>query len=273
MTHYLCRACGLQHAASETPPGFCKICNDDRQYVAWGGQDWTTHEELCQSRSVRIEQDGDLLGVGIRPPGFAIPQRALVVPSNVGNILWDCTSLVTPEAVEALQQRGGISMIAISHPHFYGAMVEWSEAFGGAPILLHQADREWVARSSPHIEFWKGEELHLADDVRLIHCPGHFPGSSVLYWSKGPEDKKILLAGDSLHVTQTRSQVSFVHSVPNHLPMHPEHVLGIQRRLQGLELDDIYGFTWGLNIHGGARAALDASIERHLNAVGYRAVA
>ncbi|GEM_PF-6565897 len=41
--------------------------------------------------------DGDLLGIGIAP-SFAIPRRALLVPTDAGNILWECTSLVTPAA-------------------------------------------------------------------------------------------------------------------------------------------------------------------------------
>ena len=32
---------------------------------------------------------------------------------------------------------GSLKAIAISHPHFYTTMVEWSRAFGGIPIHLH----------------------------------------------------------------------------------------------------------------------------------------
>ena len=28
---------------------------------------------------------------------------------------------------------GGLKAIAISHPHYYSSMVEWSRAFGGVP--------------------------------------------------------------------------------------------------------------------------------------------
>ena len=174
--------------------------------------------------------------------------------------------MVTPEAVDALGERGGVTAIAISHPHFYTAMVEWSDALGGVPIYLHEADREWVQRSSPQIEHWSGDRLELSADATLIHCPGHFPGSTILHWRHGGRD--VVLAGDSLHVAGDRQHVSFVHSVPNHIPMHPDHVEGIRRRLADLPIDDIYGFTWGLNILGDGRAALDASFDRHLHAVG-----
>ena len=38
-------------------------------------------------------------------------------------------------------------------------------------------------------------------------------------------------------------------------------------RLAGLAFDDVYGYSWGRNILGGARAAVDASFERYLSAV------
>jgi hypothetical protein len=267
MTVFMCHGCGTQYDDRSAPPPACAICTDDRQYVEWSGQAWITHEQLATDHTVRIEQDDNLLGVGVSPP-FAIPQRALHVATDAGMILWDCTSLVTEAAVEALSARGGIDRIVISHPHFYSSMVEWSDAFGGVPILLHAADREWVQRTSPHVTHWEGDHLALSPTVTLYHCPGHFPGSTLLHWSAGPGGQRIVLAGDTLHVAQDRRHVSFVHSVPNHLPMHPDLVTGIRQRLDGVQFDDLYGFTWGLNIIGGAREAVDRSVARHLTAVG-----
>ena len=46
-----------------------------------------------------------------------------------------------PDAVEYVKSLGGLKAIAVSHPHFYGAVADWSEAFGGVPIYLHADDR------------------------------------------------------------------------------------------------------------------------------------
>lgn len=267
MTRFICATCGTQYADCTEPPAMCAICSDDRQYVGWGGQQWTTLEELQAAHTVRFEVDHGLLGIGITP-AFGIPQRSLVVPTTTGNILWETTSLVTPDAVTELEKRGGIDTIVISHPHFYAAMVEWSEAFGGVPIVLHANDREWIARPSEHIVLWEGDEHRLGDDVTLYRCPGHFPGSTVLHWASGPNGRPILLAGDALHVAQDRRHVSFMYSVPNHVPSHPDDVAEIRRRLDGVDFDDLYGFTWGLNIIGDARARVDESFDRYFRAVG-----
>jgi glyoxylase-like metal-dependent hydrolase (beta-lactamase superfamily II) len=267
MTRYVCATCGTQYADSARPPASCRVCTDDRQHVGSDGQHWTNHDELAATLHNRIETDGDLVGVGIIER-FAIPQRALLLPTDAGNILWDCVSVITPDAIDEITRLGGIDLIAISHPHFYSAMVEWSDAFGGAPILVHEADRDWIARSSPHITTWTGDRRRLSATVELIHCPGHFPGSAVLHWTEAPHGKRVLLTGDSLHVAADRRYVSVMHSVPNYIPVAAPVIHDIRRRLAGIEFDDVYGFTWGLNIIGSARAAVDESLDRYLSAIG-----
>jgi hypothetical protein len=58
-----------------------------------------------------------------------------------------------------------------------------------------------------------------------------------------------------------------MHSYPNFMPMPSDAVRGMQARLAGWDYEDIYGFTWGRNIIGGGRAAVDASFERYLSAI------
>ncbi len=137
MTCYICETCGTQFAESDSPPRVCPICEDERQYVGLDGQAWTTRHELAKRHTLRVVDDEGVLGIGL-DPAFAIPQRAMWLPTDAGNILWECVSLVTDAAVAALKARGGVDLIAISHPHFYSAMVDWSEALGGVPILLHE---------------------------------------------------------------------------------------------------------------------------------------
>jgi glyoxylase-like metal-dependent hydrolase (beta-lactamase superfamily II) len=146
-------------------------------------------------------------------------------------------------------------------------MVDWSEAFGNVPVLLHADDRDWISRPSANLELWSGPINRLSASVTLYHCPGHFPGSTLLHWADGPGGHQIVLAGDTLHVAQDRRHVSFVYSVPNHVPLGAPTVLELRRRLADVQFDDLYGFTWGLNILGDARRAVDESFDRHLRAV------
>ena len=144
MPRYICETRGMQYAATPAPPEQCPVCEDERQYVGWNGQTWTTHEALAARYKLRVEDDDGLLGVGL-PPDFAIPQRALLLPTDAGNILWECVSVVTDEAVAALNARGGVDRIIISHPHFYSSMVEWSEALSGVPSCCTKRTRHGSA--------------------------------------------------------------------------------------------------------------------------------
>ena len=95
-------------------------------------------------------------------PAFGIGQRAQLLRTPHGNILWDCIALVDRATVEMIKAMGGLKSIAISHPHYYTTMVEWSQAFGGIPIHLHAADKKWIMRNDPAIALWQGETKELA---------------------------------------------------------------------------------------------------------------
>jgi hypothetical protein len=157
MTNFICTTCGTQHAEGNEPPTACAICLDERQYVKATGQQWTTLDKLRKTNrnSIRFEEAG-LIGIGIDPP-FSIGQRALFVRTGQGNVLWDCLPLLDEAVVEMVRALGGVSAIAISHPHYYASMVEWNRAFGGVPIYLHAADRQWVMRPDKAIVFHVGQ--------------------------------------------------------------------------------------------------------------------
>lgn len=266
MTRYICGTCGTQHADSNRPPDQCAICEDERQYVGWNGQQWTTHDELLKQHKTRIEDEAGLIAIGTTP-AFAIDQRSFLLPTDAGNILWECQSVVTDEAVQKIKELGGVDRIAISHPHFYGSMGEWSEALGGVPITIHEGDQEWVQNPHPSIEPWSGDILKLSESVTLIRCGGHFTGSTALHWANGPRPGGALFSGDALQVVLDRRWVSFMYSYPNLIPMKTSDVIAMRERLAPYNFEDVFGYTWGRKIVGGGREAVDASYERYLAAV------
>lgn len=260
----ICHTCGTQFGTSP-PPEHCPVCEDERQYVGWGGQRWTDMARLGQDHALRIGDDAGLLAIDL--PGFAIPQRMLLLSTGAGRLLWESLSLVSDEAIAALHARGGVDAIVISHPHFHASMVEWSQALGGVPILLHAANRRWVQRDAPCIEYWDGDSRRLSDDVTLVRTGGHFEGSTALHWRNGPRAGGALFPGDAPQVAMDRRHVSFMHSYPNGVPMRSDDVRAMRGRLQDLGFEDVYGYSWGRNIIGGGRAAVNDSFKRHLQRV------
>src|SRR5436305_1810436 len=173
-------------------------------------------------------------GIGVEPH-FAIGQRALYVRTPQGNLLWDCVPLLDEAVVEAVRALGGISGIAISHPHY--CMVEWSQACGGVPIYLHAADRQWVMRPDKAIVFWEGETKSLAEGLTLVRCGGHFEGGTVLHWAGGAVGKGALLTGDIIQVVADRKHVSFMYSYPNYIPLSEAAVERIVKAVEPFEFD------------------------------------
>jgi hypothetical protein len=266
MPHFICTTCGTQYAETEHPPAKCKICTDERQYVGWQGQQWTTLGDLQKSHQlvVRLEEAG-LYGIGMEP-SFAIGQRALLVMHPDGNVLWDCIPLVDDGLVQMLRGIGGISAIAISHPHYYASMIEWSRAFD-CPIYLHAADRQWVMRPDPAIEFWDGETREISSGLSLIRCGGHFEGGTVLHWPEGAGGKGAILSGDILQVVQDRRWVSFMYSYPNLIPLSASTVRRIVASVDPFEFERVYGAWWGKTVLTEAKAAVRRSGERYIRAL------
>src|SRR5215207_5100002 len=151
MTAAICAACGTQYPAHLAPPAECRICTEERQFVPAAGQRWTSLESLSASHSNGFRQhEPDVLSLHTFP-SFAIGQRAFLILADAGNVLWDCLALLDEATVTLIRALGGVKAIAISHPHYYTTMRRWSEAFG-APVMLHESDRQWVVDDGGHID-------------------------------------------------------------------------------------------------------------------------
>ena len=263
MPAWICATCGNHYPDTDSPPASCVICSDERQWVPQGGQRWATLAELAAAghRSDIREVEPGLLGVGVDPP-VGIGQRALVVTTPEGNLLWDPPGFLDEEAIGEVRQAGGLRAVSASHPHFYGAMAEWAHAFG-ADILVPEADASWVTRPAPAIRTWSGT-LAVLPGVTLIQCGGHFPGSAVVHWAAGAGGDGVLLTGDTIFVTPGEDRITFVWSAPNRLPLPEASVRGVVGAVRPSQFDRIYGGWWEPVIRRDARRVLEDSASRYI---------
>jgi len=265
MPHFLCTACGTQFAEGAAPPPACPICEDERQYVPASGQGWTTLERLRATHANAWRQVApDLLAVQTAP-AFGIGQRALLLRTPAGNLLWDCVALLDAATETLVRALGGLAGIAISHPHYYTTMVEWGRAFG-CPVWLHAADRAHVMRPDPAVlRFWEGEAQPLLPGVTLHRLGGHFAGGTVAHRAPGGGDGRgsALLPGDILQVLPDRRHLGFMRSYPCLIPLPAAEVRRMAARCAALEFDAIHGAFEGRDIATGGKAALARSAERY----------
>jgi glyoxylase-like metal-dependent hydrolase (beta-lactamase superfamily II) len=267
MEAFICLTCGTRYPPRENKPERCLICTDERQYVGLEGQQWTTLEALRQTRKNAFDEREPGLTALLTKPPFAIGQRAFFVESAGGNFLWDCVALLDEETRRWIHDRGGLSAIAISHPHYYTTMAEWSRAFGGVPVYLHSDDREWVVCDSPELRFWAGDTLPLHDGVTLIRCGGHFAGGTVMHWPAGAGGKGVLLTGDVIQVVPDRRWVSFMYSYPNYIPLSAAKVKRIAAAVEPFQFERLYGAFHPMEVTTDGKAAIARSVERYLAAI------
>lgn len=265
MKLFICMTCGTQYPASEQPPEHCLICEDDRQYVHPLGQRWTTLEELQQTHRNHFEMMEPGVTSITMEPSFAIGWTAFLIQTKHGNILWETHSLIDDETIERIRQLGGVQAISLSHPHYYSSMIEWSRAFD-APIYLPAADRKWVMRPDPAVEYWDGDTLELLPGVTLIRSGGHFPGAAVLHWPDGAEGRGVMFTGDTIQVVADRRWVTFMYSYPNIIPLDATTVRSIVASVEPYAFDRIYG-AFGRNVLSDAKGAVRRSADRYIRQI------
>lgn len=263
MADWLCAACAVETtptetAAGEGPPASCPICEDERQYVPPSGQAWTTLQRLQHAgeRVVIAELEADLFGLSCEPK-VGIGQRALLLRTPEGNLLWDPTGYVDEAAATAVQDLGGVAVIATSHPHMFGAQTSWSRMLGDPPVLVNAADRHWVQREAPCLRVWSGEE-EVLPGVTLRTVGGHFPGSSVVHWDRG-----VVLSGDTVFPGPSQRWVTFQRSFPNDIPLSAAVVRRVADTVCERPFERMYG-NLGNVVPAGAREAVLRSAERYI---------
>jgi hypothetical protein len=266
VTAFICAACGTEFPASTDPPAECPICTEERQFVPAAGQRWTTLEDLAADHANAFRQHEPGVVSVTTTPAFGIGERALLVLTEHGNLLWDCVALLDDATITLIQALGGLAAIAISHPHFYTTMNRWAEAFE-APVYLHAADRRWVMASGDRLVFCKEDRREILPGMNLIHCGGHFAGGTVLHWRSGAEGRGVLFSGDILQVLPDRRHVSFMRSYPNLMPLSAAAVERIVAPLASFRFQRIYGAFAEREILSDADEAVRRSADRYVRAV------
>ena len=196
MPKFLCKACGIQYSESTAPPSQCIVCEDGRQFVPRAGQGWTTPEKLANRHFNAFRKIGPELFALSTMPRFGIGQRAFLIITPSGNVLWDCISFLDSATIEIIRLLGGLKAIAISHPHFYSAMATWGQTFE-CPVFVNDADRQWVVDPDPCVEFWTANRKIFslespftgwaATSLEVLFCFGPIGGRCsrvTRYWSR-----------------------------------------------------------------------------------------
>lgn len=252
----VCVACGTQFpTADRAALATCFICDDPRQYVPATGQAFTTMGALRATHANTLTPfPGDDGFVSITTsPRLAIGQRAVLVRTPAGNVLWDCLTLLDADTVARVRALGGLTAVVVSHPHYYSSHVEWADAFG-CPVYLSAEDEAWRAQRSPRQVLVRDVETEILPGVLAIKLGGHFPGSLVLLCAGR------LLVADTLLITpagigswkadalgnprsrpEGMNTFAFMWSIPNWIPLSGEELFRMWGILKKYDFKSAHG--------------------------------
>jgi glyoxylase-like metal-dependent hydrolase (beta-lactamase superfamily II) len=141
---------------------------------------------------------------------LGIGQRAILLETDGGNVLWDLVALLDDDTVDFINSKGGLKAIIISHPHYYTTHIDWAKEFK-CPVYVSKDDEEWLCRDDEEgVRKWvksvdEIEEVNGA--VTAVQCGGHFDGSLVLLWGK-----KMFIADTIMHVPVCVCVPTFAYS-------------------------------------------------------------
>ena len=257
----LCSTCGTQFPINSTVE-ICSICAEERQYIPITGQSWTTHRELLKNHTTKVVQINKNLYEIVIEPTFAIGQRAFLVISESGNVLWDCIPLLDEKTINFIQSKGGLKAIAFSHPHYYSNMNDWASTFN-CQIYIHKKDASYIVDNGEHVILWEGNENPLWDDLKLVNIGGHFDGSSVIMIPSMSKNGT-MLCGDTMYLSLSKKHFAIMYSYPNRIPLPISEIKRIKNRLTEISFDTVYGFYSYQNVSGNAKDILTASFEKYL---------
>ncbi|KAK3310258.1 beta-lactamase-like protein [Chaetomium strumarium] len=299
--YLVCNTCGTQHpTADRTALTRCFICDDPRQYTPPSGQSFTTLADLRSSSAgedqrqrhnefLPLIQDDPRFTCIVTKPAFAIGQRAILIRTPRGNVLWDCVSYIDDDTVARVSnEMGGIQAMVISHPHFYSTHLEWAERFG-CPVYLAREDRGWLARRDEQRQvFLDGVETRVeinGEDtgVRVVKLGGHFPGSLVLLYDGHLFTADTLMmtpagranwAVDALGNPRERPQgintFSFLWSIPNMIPLSADEIARMWGILRNYDFKSAHGLFMGADIADeNIKARVLESMQIQVRAMGH----
>ncbi|KAK4136600.1 hypothetical protein BT67DRAFT_416808 [Trichocladium antarcticum] len=295
LSYLICTTCGTQHpTADRAALTTCFICDDPRQFTPASGPSFTTLTTLTTNGAHHNEfhpvpSDPRLTAITTVPP-FGIGQRAILVRTPRGNILWDCVSYLDDATAADVAARGGLAAIVISHPHFYGTHAEWAARFR-CPVYVAGEDRGWLARRSARqvfIEEGVGEmrvEVDGGDTgARAVKLGGHFPGSMVLLFDGH------LLTADTLMMTPAgrsnwavdalgrpreppkgTNTFSFMWSIPNMIPLSADEIVRMWGIIRHYDFKSAHGLFpgWDIVDDETLKARVLESMQIQIRAMGY----
>lgn len=190
LSPYMCANCGFwqRHFA---PPPWCPVCIDVRNALPDDGWSFLTPEDLAGRVTCHWRDCGDGLHEFWCEPRTGLDSHGFVLARPGGNVSFEAAPFYDASALARIDDLGGITTAAASHPHGYGALWQLQDRFE-PDVAIAGADHAWTKAFRVTWPF--DDTTELAPGLSLHVTAGHFDGHTVLH----DADHRWLFAGDSV---------------------------------------------------------------------------
>src|SRR5215469_6013290 len=213
---------------------------------------------LCPTASVRAESRStapagvfpERMTEGVYRLGYnaksSYGAHSFLIQRPGGNLMVDAPRW-TKQVVAAVEERGGLSHILLTHEDDVADADRYAKHFG-ARVSIHKADRS-AAPYADHVLEGR-DPIRLYDDLIAVPVPGHTKGSVVYLW-----DNRCLFTGDSLSWSFAENDLSAFRDFC-------WYSWEEQQRSLARLLD--FNFEWVFAGHGGSHGASAAEMKTRL---------
>ena len=193
LTPFCCLNCGFWQKRFATPTT-CPVCEDYRHPLPPDGYEFLTADEVAARQTVTHDEPMPGLHRFSTTPQLGIGSCGYLIRHPTGNVHFEGCGWYDDAALDRMADEGGVSFLAASHPHVYGALWRVVERF--RPKVVVQAEAlPFCQAFDVTVPF--DEEYQLTAGMRLIRTAGHTPDHTVLY----QPDRRRLYCGDALKFT------------------------------------------------------------------------
>ena len=210
---YACANCGFWQRHFATPPD-CPVCTDTRNDLPHDGWRFPSLAEVAETHTGSWREAAPGLLAFTTRPNLGLAGTGWLLLREAGNVAFEAAPYYTPSMLAEIRRRGGVSVIAASHAHGYGALWQLQEAFPDAPLAIQVDDLRMTKAFRVSLPY--DDTLDLGDGLVLHHVGGHYAGQAALHDAR----MRRLFCGDMFKVDQDAAGRS--HAISSHKAFHKD---------------------------------------------------
>ena len=236
LSPFACSNCGHWQFYFASPPD-CPICSDVRNDLPDDGWDFRTPADLAP----RLVHHHREVMAGIwefwTTPRFGLDSHGWLLLEDGGNVAFEAAPFYGDASLDAIAELGGITTLAASHPHGYGALWQLQHRFS-PELLIQKEDLQWT-KAFRVTQPWD-ERHEIRPGLVLHHTGGHYEGHSVLHDAR----RGAVFVGDALKLdfdaSGRLSALSCHKAYHKQIPLSPDEARRYHDVFASIEFDTVF---------------------------------